>query len=251
MRKRIDTMRALGIDVGGSGIKGAVVETTTGKLVADRFRIKTPVPSTPKALAKVVARIVQHFKWRGAVGCGMPGPIVHGKLIHAVNLDEAWTGAKVQEIYEKACGCRVTVINDADAAGLAEMKFGAGKKRRGVVLLITLGTGIGSALFVDGKLLPNTEFGQIEIRGKAAETRASARVRKTKTLTWDQWTLRLDEYLRRVESLVWPDIIIIGGGVSRKASKFIPRLKTHAEVVPARMRNEAGIIGAALSATLR
>jgi polyphosphate glucokinase len=241
-------MKALGIDVGGSGIKGAIVDTHTGRMVSPRYRVKTPVPPTPRAMAKVVARIVHHFGWKGLVGCGMPGPIVHGKIMTATNIDKTWIGQNVRDVYEKACGCRVSVVNDADAAGLAEMKFGAGKNSRGIVLVLTLGTGIGSALFVDGTLVPNTEFGQIELRGKIAEQRASARIRKAKGLSWQQWSNRLNEYFRAIETLLWPDLFIVGGGVSKKAGKFIPKLKTHAPVVPARLKNEAGIVGAALCA---
>ena len=241
-------MKALGIDIGGSGIKGAVVDTTRGKLETERYRIKTPDPSTPGAMGRVVARIVSHFDWSGPIGCGMPGPIVRGKIMTATNIDKSWIGVTVHRVFEKACRSHVTVMNDADAAGLAEMRFGAGKHQRGVVVLITLGTGIGSALFLDGKLLPNTEFGQIEIRGKHAELRASARVRKEKSLSWKEYADRLNEYLQTLEVLLWPDLIIVGGGVSSKSGQFLHHLRTAAKIVPADLRNEAGIIGAAVGA---
>lgn len=244
-----NTTRALGIDVGGSGVKGAVVNVSTGELVTERFRIPTPSPPTTKALSRTVGRMVEHFAWKGPIGCGMPGPFIDGRLVTAVNLHSSWVGAKAEEIFSKACGRKVRVINDADAAGLAAMRFGAGRGKKGVVVLLTLGTGIGSAVFLDGKLLPNTEFGQMELRGKPGERRAAARVRKDRDLTWDEWAERLNEYVCALERLIWPDLIILGGGVSRKADRFIPLIKTRARVVAAELMNEAGIIGAALAST--
>jgi polyphosphate glucokinase len=239
-------MDVLGIDVGGSGIKGAVVDTDTGTLRTDRYRLKTPTPSTPKAMGKVVKRIVHHFGWEGPIGCGMPGPLKGGRLMTANNIDKAWLGEDPSAVYSESVGRKVTVINDADAAGLAEIHFGAGKGVRGVVLLLTLGTGIGSALFINGVLVPNTEFGQIEVRGKKGERRAAAQIRTKKNLSWKQYAVVLTEYLEAVEQLLWPDLIILGGGVSKTADKFIPRLKNISAVVPAEMRNQAGIVGAAL-----
>jgi len=241
----------LGIDVGGSGIKGAVVDVKNGTLVSERIRLKTPDPADPKAVATVVARIVRHFKWNGPVGCGMPGPIKNGRVRALANLDASWLKVDAPAVYAKACGCPVTVVNDADAAGLAEMRFGAGKGRNGVVILTTLGTGIGSAVFVNGHLVPNTEFGQMEVHGKSAEQRASARIRKVRELSWKNWGKRVDTYLRALEQVMWPDVIIVGGGVSRKASRFLPAITTEAEVVPAHFLNEAGIVGAALAASMR
>ena len=241
-------MHVLGVDIGGSGVKGAVVDTATGSMVGERHRLETPKGATPDALASVVGDLARHFSWNGLIGCGMPGPIKEGRVLTANNLHKSWIGTEAAPLFAKATGCTVTVINDADAAGLAEMKFGAGKDRKGVVVLITLGTGIGSALFVNGALVPNTELGQIEIRGKNAELRASARIREEKDIPWKKWAKAVSEYLRIVESLIWPDFIIIGGGVSKKADKFVPYLKTNAPVVPALFRNDAGIIGAALSA---
>lgn len=246
--RRATTRQVLGIDVGGSGIKGALVDVTTGRLLSERYRLATPDPATPKAMARVVARIVRHFGWSGPVGCGMPGPIKEGRVMALANLDKSWVGVKAPELYALECECPVTVLNDADAAGLAEMRFGAGKGRTGVVLMLTLGTGIGSAVFVDGRLVPNTELGQIELNGKTAEQRASARVRKEQGLTWEKWGKRLDEYLHAVEELIWPDLIILGGGVSKKANKFFPVIKTRTELKAALMYNQAGIIGAALAA---
>jgi len=241
----------LGIDVGGSGIKGAVVDVRNGKLVTKRYRLKTPEPAGPKEVARVVARIVRHFEWHGPVGCGMPGPIKNGRVRALANLDKSWLSVNVPAVYSKACGCPVTVINDADAAGLAEMRFGAGKRRSGVVVLTTLGTGIGTAVFVNGTLVPNTEFGQMEVKGKIAEQRASARIRKARNLSWKNWGRRVNTYLLALENVLWPDVIIIGGGVSRKASRFLPLVTTEAKVMPAQFRNEAGIVGAALAAAQR
>jgi polyphosphate glucokinase len=241
-------MKALGIDIGGSGIKGAVVDTRTGVLVSERHRIKTPKPSTPAAVAETVARLRDQFAWTGPIGCGMPGPIVRGQILTAANIDRSWIGADVRKVFRDGTGTPVTVVNDADAAGSAEVAFGAGKGIAGTVLVLTLGTGIGSALFTDGRLVPNTEFGQITLRGKPAEQRASARVRKVRDLSWAAWARRLNEYLGMLEGYLYPDLIVLGGGVSRKAPRFIPKLRTLAPVVPARFCNEAGIIGAALAA---
>jgi len=242
--------RVLGIDVGGSGVKGAIVNVQTGHLLSERYRVKTPRPATPRALAGAIARVAAHFRWKGRVGVGMPGPLKDGKLMLARNLHKSWSGIRAHLLYSEATSLPVAVINDADAAGLAEMKFGAGRGQGGTVVLITLGTGIGSAVFVDGRLVPNTELGQFELGGRRAEDRAAARVRKERNLTWEKYAGRLQEYFDVVQMLLWPDLIIVGGGVSRKAKKFIPRLRLHASVVPAQMKNEAGIIGAALYASL-
>lgn len=238
----------LGIDVGGSGIKGAIVDTATGELVGKRHRIATPSPATPKAMGRVVARIVKHFAWQGIVGCGMPGPVKEGRVLALANLDKAWVGVRADEVYGSACGRPVKVINDADAAGMAEMRFGAGKDLSGVVVVTTLGTGIGTAVFVNGLLVPNTELGQMEVSGKRAEERAAARIRKERNLSWKRWSKYLDEYLHAVETVLWPDAFIIGGGISKKAEKFLPLLTLTTPVYPAALRNEAGIVGAALAA---
>jgi polyphosphate glucokinase len=238
----------LGIDVGGSGVKGAIVDVATGAIVEERFRIATPTPATPKAMGRVVARIVKHFNWSGVVGCGMPGPIKDGKVLALANLDKAWVGVRAHLVYSEACGCPVKVINDADAAGIAEMRFGAGKDLSGVVVVTTLGTGVGTALFVNGMLVPNTEFGQMEVGGRRAEDRAAARIRKERNLSWKRWSRDLDEYLKAIENVLWPDAFIIGGGVSKKSEKFFPLLTVATPLYPAGLRNEAGIIGAALAA---
>lgn len=241
-------VKVLGIDVGGSGVKGAIVDTRTGKLLTKRYRLSTPVPSTPKALGRTIARVVEHFQWKGPVGCGMPGPVKGGVLMLANNLDRGWSGLRVDRMLSRATGCRTFVVNDADAAGMAEMKFGAGKGKKGTVVLVTLGTGIGSSLFISGLLVPNTELGQFELRGKRAELRASAAIRKQRKLSWGKWAARLQEYFDMVELLLWPDLIIVGGGVSRRADRFIPKLRLRARIIPARLKNEAGLIGAALHA---
>jgi polyphosphate glucokinase len=244
-------MKALGIDIGGSGIKAALVDTQRGQLLTERYRVPTPSPATPNSLARSVARIVHHFSWKGPIGCGVPGPIKNGKVMVVANLDKSWVGARAHEVFAKACGQKVAVINDADAAGLAESRFGACRKTRGVVVVLTLGTGIGSALLYDGRLIPNSEFGQIEIRGKKGERRAASRVRKEKNLSWEQWAKLLDEYLQALEGILWPDLFVIGGGVSRKSKRFISLLHLRARIVPAKLHNEAGIVGAALNACLK
>lgn len=241
-------MTVLGIDIGGSGIKGAPVDTKKGALAADRYRIPTPQPSVPKAVAGVVAQIVEHFEWHGPVGCTFPAVIKNGVAFSAANVDNRWIGTNGQQLFEEKTGCPVLLLNDADAAGFAEMEYGAGRGRKGVVIMLTLGTGIGSAIFVDGKLVPNTEFGHMEIRGKDAEDRASDRIRKGEDLTWKKWARRVDEFLGRMEALFSPDLFIIGGGVSKKHDKWLPYINTRAEIVPAQTLNEAGIIGAALAA---
>jgi polyphosphate glucokinase len=238
----------LGIDIGGSGIKGAPVDIKDGELLAQRHRIPTPQPSKPKSVAKVVGEIAKFFDWTGSVGVGFPAVIQHGVARTAANVHKGWINTNAAALFSDATGCPVTVVNDADAAGIAEMTFGAGKDRGGVVLLVTIGTGLGTSVFVDGHLLPNTEFGHIEIDCEDAELMASDAARKEHGLSWKNWTTRFDNYLLRLEALFWPDLIILGGGVSRKHKKFIPHLTVRADVLPAEMLNEAGIIGAALAA---
>jgi polyphosphate glucokinase len=241
-------MKVLGIDVGGSGIKGAPVDTKTGELLAPRFRIPTPKGAKPKPVTKQVAKLAQHFNWHGPIGCGFPAAVQHGVARTAANIDNNWIGTNIAELFSQASGCRVQVINDADAAGLAEMEFGAGKGRDGVVLIVTIGTGLGTSLFTDGVLLPNTELGHIEIDCEDAELSASDAARKRDDLSWGRWAKRFNVYLTSLEKLVWPDLIILGGGASKKLDKFFPYLTVQAEVVPAETLNEAGIIGAALAA---
>jgi polyphosphate glucokinase len=241
-------MEILGVDIGGSGIKGAPVDIATGEFTAERHRIPTPQPSKPEAVADVVAEIVQHFKWKGPVGCTFPAITRHGVVYSAANVDKDWVGADGQTLLRKKTKCPLVLLNDADAAGIAEMTFGAGKDRMGVVIILTFGTGIGSAIFLDGALVPNTELGHLEIRGKDAEARASDRIRTDKDLSWEKWAQRVNEYLERVEFLFSPDLFIIGGGVSKKHEKFLPLLKLRTPVVPAQLFNDAGIVGAALAA---
>jgi polyphosphate glucokinase len=242
-------MEILGIDIGGSGIKGAPVEIQTGELTRERMRVETPDPAKPRPVAKAVTEIVHHFSWDGPVGVTFPGVVIDGVTHTAVNLDGKWVGRQARDLFTEAAGVPVTLLNDADAAGVAEMTYGAGRGRKGVVLLVTLGTGVGTALFVDGTLVPNTEFGHIEIRGKDAESRASAFAREKNAWGWTKWAGKLDEYLCRVEDLFWPSLIIIGGGVSRQAEHFLPHITgVRAPVVPAEFHNAAGIVGAAMAA---
>jgi len=241
-------MQVLGIDVGGSGIKGAPVDTRTGKLLAERLRIKTPKGADPQPVADVVAEIARAFEWKGPIGIGFPAPIKGGVAMMAANISDKWIGMNADELFSRTTGCPSTVINDADAAGLAEMKFGAGKGQPGTVIMITLGTGIGTAIFHGGKLLPNTEFGHLDMNGKDAEHRASDAARQREDLSWKKYAKRLNKYLTALEKLFWPDLFIIGGGISKQSEKFIPLLKIETPVVPAQFLNEAGIVGAALAA---
>ena len=241
-------MEILGVDIGGTGIKGAPVDVRTGRLLTDRFRLLTPQPATPQAVSETVAGIAAHFSWQGRIGCGFPAVIQHGKVFTAANISKKWIGADARSLFEQATDCTVTLGNDADVAGLAEMRFGAGRGRRGVALIVTLGTGIGTALFVDGVLVPNTEFGHIEVLGREAEKWAAESVREKKGLSWKKWAKRVDEVLWRLHAYIWPELIIIGGGVSKKYEKFRHHLSVPTEVMPAQLRNEAGIVGAALVA---
>ena len=240
-------MEALGIDIGGTGVKGASVDLDTGELTRERFRLPTPQPATPEALGRAVAEVVKHFAWQGSVGCGFPGIIRRGNVHSAAHVSKKWLGRNVQEVFQEASGRPFTVLNDADVAGLAEVQYGAGKGREGVVLVLTLGTGIGSALFIDGTLVPNTEFGHVQIDGRDAEYWAAGSARTNRGLSWKKWAKRVSKYLTAIEFYLSPDLIIIGGGVSKKHDKFIPRLKLSADIVPAQLRNEAGIIGAAFA----
>jgi polyphosphate glucokinase len=238
----------LGIDVGGSGIKGAPVDIDSGRLLAERLRIPTPQPSTPKAVAATIADVVAHFDWTGPIGCTLPSVVQNGVVRTAANIDEGWIDTDGRTLIATATGQPVTLLNDADAAGIAEMRFGAGVGRQGVVIMITLGTGIGSALFHDQRLVPNTELGHLEIRGKDAEHRAAASVRERRQLSWKDWAKYVDEYLDRLEALFWPDLVIVGGGVSTRFDRFGPLLSSRVPVVPATLGNEAGIVGAGLAA---
>ena len=241
-------MIILGIDIGGSGIKGAPVDVERGELMTEHYRIPTPQPSTPHAVADVVGELARHFAWQGPIGCTFPAVIKDGVSCSAANVDKAWIGTNGQALFQEKTGCPVLLLNDADAAGLAEAEFGAGKGQRGVVMLLTFGTGIGSALISDGRLVPNTELGHMEIRGKEGEHRASDRVREEKDLSWKKWAAAVDEYLHQLERLFSPNLFIVGGGVSKKHEKFLPLLTIKTPVVPAQMLNEAGMVGAALAA---
>lgn len=241
-------MEILGIDIGGSGIKGAPVDVERGELTAERHRIPTPDPSKPEAVVEVVAQIVNHFSWRGPVGCTFPGIVKHGIVCSAANVDKRWTGVNGTALIAQTIGCSVVLLNDADAAGIAEVEFGAGRNHPGVVIMLTFGTGIGSAIFTKGQLLPNTEFGHLQIRGKDAEHRAASRIRKEEKLSWKEWAGRVNEFLDRLDFLFSPDLFIFGGGVSKKHEKFFADLETSVEVVPAQLLNNAGIIGAAMAA---
>ena len=245
-------MLILGIDIGGSGVKCAPVDTETGEPTQERFRLKTPHPAVPKAVAQTVGEVAAHFDWKGSVGVTFPGVVTHGVIRTAANMDPAWIGvdgpALFGTVLKTGPDVRVRMLNDADAAGIAEMAHGAGRGRTGVVLMLTFGTGIGSALFADGVLVPNTEFGHLEIRGRDAERRAAAQVRTKKDLSWDEWAARVEEYLQAVEALLSPDLIIVGGGVAKQADRFLPALSTRAELVAARLENTAGIVGAAMAA---
>jgi polyphosphate glucokinase len=240
--------QVLGIDIGGTGIKGAPVDVERGTLAADRYRLLTPQPAEPAPVAEVVAQVVAKFESEGTVGATFPAVVRGGVAETAANVDKSWIGEGVAKAFERATGRPFVVLNDADAAGLAEMRFGAGRDKKGVVMMVTLGTGIGSAMFVDGVLVPNTELGHLELRGKEAEKRASESVRENKKLSWKKWGQRVDEYLTHLEMLFSPDLFIIGGGISKKATKFFQFLKTRAPVVPAQLLNEAGIVGAAVAA---
>ncbi|MFJ8308546.1 MULTISPECIES: polyphosphate--glucose phosphotransferase [unclassified Streptomyces] len=239
-----------GVDVGGSGIKGAPVDLDRGDLTQERHKVLTPQPATPDGVAGCVAEVVGHFGWSGPVGITFPGVISSNTVRTAANVDKQWVGVDaVRLLGDRLGGLPVTVLNDADAAGVAEMRFGAGRGRKGSVVLLTFGTGIGSALFIDGRLVPNTELGHLELHGHDAEKHASTKAKEDEDLSWPQWAHRVQKYLAHVEMLFSPELFIIGGGVSRKADKFLPLIKgIKAEIVPAQLQNNAGIVGAAMVA---
>lgn len=239
-------MQVLGIDIGGSGIKGAPVDTKRGVLLKKRHRIDTPRPASPHAVARTVGKLVKHFSWRGPIGIALPAVVKEGRVRTAANISDAWLDVDASALFAKATGRRVSVVNDADAAGCAEMAFGAGRGLQGVVVMVTLGTGIGTALFVDGRLVPNTELGHLTLRGRDAEHWAAASVRERRKLSWEKWAQRVDAYLQLLNGYLWPDRFIIGGGVSKKADRYLSLLTTPVPTVAAKLRNDAGIIGAAL-----
>jgi polyphosphate glucokinase len=242
-------MQILGVDIGGSGIKGAIVDTLTGELVTERHRIETPQPATPEAIAAVLAQMVLHFNWTGPVGCGFPAAIQHGIARTASNIAKTFIGTDINALFSEATNCTCFNVNDADAAGMAEMQFGEGSGQSGVVLLVTIGTGLGTAIFTDGKLLPNTELGHIYLEnGQIAERFASDATRKIEDLGWKSWASRFNLYLTSMEKLFWPDLIILGGGASKKFDKFKHHITVEAPVKPAAFLNQAGIVGAALFA---
>jgi polyphosphate glucokinase len=238
-----------GIDIGGTGVKGAAVDITTGQLVSERVRVLTPHPATPASVVPVAVGLVTNASFTGAVGCAFPAVIKDGVAFTAANIDPSWIGTSVSAaVSDQLGGATVTVINDADAAGVAEMRFGAGREVGGVVVMLTVGTGIGSAVFLDGELVPNTELGHLEVDGHVAEHRASETAREQDSLSHKDWAKRFNRYLEVLEALLWPDLVIVGGGVSKAPEKFMPHLESRAKIVPATLANAAGIIGAALSA---
>ncbi|NNE70626.1 MAG: ROK family protein [Rhodothermales bacterium] len=243
-------MKVLGIDIGGTGIKGAVVDVKRGELVTERHRIPTPKPATPSAVAKTVGKLARHFDWDGPIGCTLPARIQKGVAKTAANIDPTWIDTPVRALFQEVTKCPVAVLNDADAAGVASMEFGAGRGRKDLVIMITVGTGIGSAMFYRGRLIRGSELGHLQLHGDSAEKYASDAVRKSLDLTWAEWAGRFQEYLSHVEFLFAPDLIILGGGISRpaKTARYWSLLSTQAELVPAILENEAGIIGAAVTA---
>lgn len=238
----------LGIDVGGTGIKGAPVDLTTGEFAAERVRFETPEHSTPEAVADVVAKIIDSFDEVGPdapVGITIPGVVQHGVVKTAANIHKSWIDADAEKLFSDELGRRVHIVNDADAAGVAEARYGAAKGKRGFVVMTTLGTGIGVALINDGLLIPNAELGHLEIDGHDAETRASNAAREREDMSWEKWAGRLQKYYTTLENLLWPDLFVVGGGVSKKSKKFLPLLDLRTPIVPAELLNTAGIVGAA------
>jgi len=244
-------MQIFGVDIGGSGIKGAPVDLDRGDLAQERCKVLTPHPATPDGMADGVKQVIDHFGWTGPVGLTFPGVVTGGAMVRtAANVDKSWVDTDARALFaDRLGGLPVTVVNDADAAGVAEMQFGAGQGRKGTVILLTFGTGIGSAVFVDGALVPNTELGHLELGGHDAEKKASSKAKDDHGLSWEQWARRVQKYLTHVEMLFSPELFIIGGGVSRKADKFLHHIKgVRAEIVPAQLQNNAGIVGAAMRA---
>ncbi|MGY4651912.1 polyphosphate--glucose phosphotransferase [Mycobacterium sp. URHB0021] len=243
--------RGFGIDVGGSGVKGGIVDLDTGQLIGERFKLPTPQPATPEAVAETIAAVVREFKWTDRLGVTYPGVVTDGIVQTAANVDKGWIGVNAQQVIASALdGQEVIVLNDADAAGLAEEKFGAGKDNSGVIVLLTFGTGIGSAVIHNGVLLPNTEFGHLEVAGKEAEHRAASSIKENKGWSYERWTKEVTKVLVAIENAIWPDLFIAGGGISRKADKWIPLLTNRTPVVAAALQNTAGIVGAAMAAAL-
>ncbi len=239
---------ALGVDVGGTGIKGAVVDLGTGALVGDRHRIPTPQPATPEAVGQTIAEIAQSFSFTGPVGVDFPGVVLDGVVQTAANVDDSWIGTSLPETVGHFLPGPSAYLNDADAAGLAEVTYGAGRGKRGTIIVVTFGTGIGTALIHDGHLVPNAELGHIEIDGADAEIAAAGIAREREDLSWEDWAARASRYLQALEALLWPGLFILGGGISKKPEKWVPHLKTRTPLVMAELKNHAGIVGAALAA---
>ena len=241
-------MIILGIDVGGSSIKAAPVDVQRGEIAGDTASVRTPQPATPDAVVQALQPLAAQFEVEGPVGVALPSVVKRGEVCTAANIDDSWIGVNAQALLERVTGRRAIVINDADAAGIAEMRFGAGRDRKGTVMMITFGTGIGTALFVDGTLLPNSELGHLEIDGREAEHWASGRARSEGKLDWPEWASRVNDVLAAYQSLLWPDVFILGGGVTEQFSSFAHLLKSRAQILPAHFRAHAGIVGAALAA---
>jgi polyphosphate glucokinase len=247
MSSSSDNGHVLGIDIGGTGIKGGVVDLTTGQLVADRYRLKTPPGAHPDDVATTIAEVVQHFDYSGEIGVAFPGVVQHGVARTSANLDKAWIDTSLAEVLEPHLPGPGTFVNDADAAGLAEDRFGAGRDRDGLVVLVTFGTGIGTALIYDGHLVPNSELGHIEIDGGDAEKTASISAMERADLSWKQWANRASKYLKHLENLLWPELIIIGGGLTKESENWLDLLKCRTPLAVAALGNSAGIVGAALN----
>lgn len=237
----------LGVDIGGSGIKGGLIDVEKGEMISERHRIDTPQPATPAAVAATFRELVAHFNWKGPVGVGFPAIVHHGVAHSAANIDAGWVGQSIEELLSEASGCHVFVLNDADAAGVAAMQYGIGKGEQGVVLMLTIGTGIGSALFIDGQLVPNTEFGHLYLKGhkQVVEKYVSKKAREAAGLEWEDWGERFDEYLHHLDRLLTPDLVILGGGGSKRFDKYSDKFTVDYRVVPAGLLNKAGAIGAA------
>lgn len=243
--------KILGIDIGGTGIKGAIIDMKTGKLLTERLKFATPQPATPKAVADTVKQLIKDLDYKGKlIGCGFPAIVMDGVAKSAANIDKSWLNVNIEKVLSKATGCKVKAVNDADAAGMAEIAFGKGQGRKGTVMLITIGTGLGSAMFTDGHLMRNTELGHFHLRGQkeVAEKFASNAVRKAEELDWKNWTKRFNQYIARIERMFSPSLIILGGGTSKRFDLYKDLLKSNADIVPAQFENEAGVIGAAMYA---
>ena len=240
---------AFGIDIGGTGMKGGIVDLRGGVLVGERFRLDTPQPSTPQAVAETAGNVAAHFDYAGPFGVAFPGVVLHGVVKTAANVDKGWIDTSLQKAMEPKLPGPVTVLNDADAAGLAEATYGAGRGLRGLIIVVTFGTGIGIALINDGKLVPNAELGHLELDGFDAESKAAASARERDGLSWEGWAKRASKYLRHLENLLWPELFVLGGGISKKPEKWVPLLKNRTPLVVAQLINNAGIVGAALAAS--